>query len=229
MNPSNLILIIPFLLLSCVENKSSKTETETVANAITNYGVYAEDELTYIVTDLILRGHYPTDSIVNERNDTLLIERVEDKEETALVIRYSEESAMADRYYIGKKNKILADFDEDGANDIIVQVHSEHGASTTADNWYLFLKRDEGYVFVNQFDLHGLVFENISKIQDAWNGRFNFEKTEGNILVGNSYYFISGDANCCPSIFATEKYKYNPQTNNFELIYQSELKKKSYE
>jgi hypothetical protein len=229
MKTTNLILIIPFLFWSCIENKSSKTEKETVANAITNYGVYAEDVLIYIVTDLILRGHYPTDSIVNERNDTLLIERVEDKNETVIRIRISEEFSLADTYYIGKKNKIVADFDEDGKNDIIIQVHSEHGASGTASNWFLFLNRDKGYEFTNQFDLNGLVFENTPKIKDAWNGRFNFEKVEGNILIGNSYYFTSGDAYCCPSIFATEKYKYNLKTNNFELVNQSKLEKKSYE
>ena len=229
MKATILILIIPFLLWSCIDNKSNKTETEKVENAINNNCVYAEDELTYIVTDLILRGHYPTDSIVNERNDTLFIERVEDKKETVITIRISEEFSLADTYYIGKKNKIVADFDEDGKSDIIIQVHSEHGASGTASNWFLFLNRDKGYEFTNQFDLNGLVFENLPQIKDAWSGRFNLEKTEGNILVGNSYYFTSGDAYCCPSIYATEKYKYNLKKNNFELVNQSKLEKKSYE
>jgi len=34
---------------------------------------------------------------------------------------------------------------------------------------------------------------------------------------------------CCPTLFATEKYKYNLKTNNFERVYQSELTKKNYE
>lgn len=227
MKGTNLILIIPLLIWSCVDNKSNKEKSDLSNSSFTNSSLYVEEELPYIVTDMILRGHYPTDSILNERNDTLLIERVEDKDQTVLTIRVSEAFIMADTYYIDKKNKIVADFDEDGMNDIIIQVHSEHGASGTASSWYLFLKRDRGYEFTNQFDLNGLVFENIPKIKDAWNGRFNFEKTEGNLLVGNSYYFTSGDAYCCPTLYAAEKYKYNLKENNFERVYQSELKKKS--
>lgn len=228
MKGTNLILIIPLLIWSCVDNKSNKEKSDLSNSSITSSSLYIEEELPYIVTDMILRGHYPTDSILNERNDTLLIERVEDKDQTVLTIRVSEAFIMADTYYIDKKNKIVADFDEDGMSDIIIQVHSEHGASGTTSNWYLFLKRDRGYEFTNQFDLNGLVFENIPKIKDAWNGRFNFEKTEGNLLVGNSYYFTSGDAYCCPTLYAAEKYKYNLKENNFERVYQSELQKKSY-
>jgi hypothetical protein len=227
MKTTNLILIIPFLFWSCIENKSSKTDTDTVENAINTNGVYAEDVLIYIVTDLILRDYYMADSALKNQSDTLLIKRVVNKEEINLRFNVSEEFEFGESYTIGKSNRIVADFNEDAKQDIIIPVRYEYGTSVRSDLGYLFLNTANGYSYVSKIEISQIAkHSNSNSIKNEF-GMFVFEKTEGYLLVGSSYYFDKEDMPCCPTLFATEKYKYNLKTNNFERVYQSELKKKS--
>lgn len=227
MKTTNLILIIPFLLWSCIDNKSNKTETEKIENAINNSCVYAEDELTYIVTDLILRVYYLADSALKNQSDTLLIERVVNKEEINLRFNASEEFEFGESYTIGKSNRIVADFNEDAKQDIIMQVRYEYGTSVGTDFGYLFLNTANGYSYVSKIEISQIAKQsNLNNIKNEFS-MFVFEKTEGNLLLGSSYYFDKEDMPCCPTLYATEKYKYNPEKAVFERVYQSELKKKS--
>lgn len=132
---------------------------------------------------------------------------------------------MNNKYYIDKQKKIIADFNKDGFDDIIVQVYMEYGAGGAMTMFYLFLNESNNYEFVKSYDDYSLATENITN-KKLISGKFNFENITENKLQGSSTYYGEEDARCCPTYYIEKEiYEYNSLTKKFEIKYQSELKR----
>lgn len=212
---SNLFLFISFIFMfSCSNIRDRKNENNNqTENKNSNSSIDVFEKTKSIIWKEIKENEeevsknyicYETDSLISFE-DTVQI--------------------MNNKYYIDKQKKIIADFNKDGFDDIIVQVYKEYGASGAMTMFYLFLTESNNYEFVKSYDDYSLATENI-KDKKLISGKFNFENITENKLQGSSTYYGEEDAHCCPTYY-TEKeiYEYNALTKKFEIKYQSELKR----
>ena len=134
---------------------------------------------------------------------------------------HSKESAGAINCSINKKDIIIADFNNDGNDDILVSVLTTSG-QVEDKSYYLFFKSANTYKFIDTYGLSSEYKKN-KNLYSRYG--FGFERLSGNLLVGKSYYSLPEDASCCPSYYCVEKYGFNTKDNEFEMVYQSELMK----
>lgn len=120
---------------------------------------------------------------------------------------------------INKKNFIEADFNNDQRIDIIVQKTFNTGQIETK-SYFLFLNTVDGLKYTGEYGLRS-EYKNDKNLYARYD--FQFEKVNGNLLEGKSYYYKSEDAHSSPSYFCIEKYGFNIKKKIFELVYQSKL------
>lgn len=199
-------------LIACTQTKKEeqKTGTSTV-EAVSDAGLYKNvEKLVWAEIKDPKSGRSKEDIVQFEREET----------DSMIIIG----KMMDCTFYISKLESIKADFDENGSEDALIPVDMEFGVSGGTTLYYLFLYKGGKMNFIETYDATDLASSNITDKEKLSRGKFIYENVSGNLLVGSGTYYGQEDANCCPTYSIEKlKFKFNPKTNEFEQVFQSEL------
>ena len=209
------------LFTACVNNQKNSSENNSLPN-----DTLTDNEFYQKVSDIIEQdwkknkteentelkksadGRIITEAYITQRND--------DEEPITGMPEYSLDTVF------------YSDFDQDGKQDALVKAGFTFGSSSLGimDLYYLFLNTNNGFEYIYKFDNAELALQVISKNGDDYPGRFEFQKTDGNKLSGNAFYWPQyGIANYVTDTVEKMEFTFNKESRQFELSYSSEYVK----
>ncbi len=209
------------LFTACVNSQKNSSENNSLPN-----DTLTDNEFYQKVSDIIEQdwkknkteentelkksadGRIITEAYITQRND--------DEEPITGMPEYSLDTVF------------YSDFDQDGKQDALVKAGFTFGSSSLGimDLYYLFLNTNNGFEYIYKFDNAELALQVISKNGDDYPGRFEFQKTDGNKLSGNAFYWPQyGIANYVTDTVEKMEFTFNKESRQFELSYSSEYVK----
>ena len=124
------------------------------------------------------------------------------KEYEYLYSSSSPDSGVA--YLLIKKGMLTGDIDNDGKSELIITAIINYGGSGSYGYEFVFRSRNQHWDLLTYLEDFDVYLENI--------------QIDNGELVGTTIGWDKDDAHCCPSLIEENRYKYDPQKNQFEEV-----------